>query len=135
MARCKKHEFRYVEYVHTTKLFGFRVTHEPCHVEKCKLCDEVIFSTNQVERFEREAALALLVKPMVAHGETLRYARKALGLKQQELSELLGLDIIVLEKPNQELSMSLRLAMAALLAIHGKHVLMSTKKSQFPARI
>jgi putative zinc finger/helix-turn-helix YgiT family protein len=56
---------------------------------KCRECGEVYFDGRSLERFELRAAVEL-ARAGEATGEVMRFMRKAVGLKAQELAELLA---------------------------------------------
>jgi DNA-binding XRE family transcriptional regulator len=62
-----------------------------CSFPKCEACGDYEIESQQLEELERRAALTVLRECKEVSGAVLKYARKALGLTQQELSEKLGL--------------------------------------------
>jgi DNA-binding transcriptional regulator YiaG len=59
---------------------------------QCTACGDVELTTAQVAAYEQRAAACVLAEAKHVSGVTLRYARKAIGLKQTELGLLLGHD-------------------------------------------
>jgi ribosome-binding protein aMBF1 (putative translation factor) len=107
-------------YRHITKIGGFTVTDETGGAPTCGRCGEVVLSSKQLAGYERRAAFEILTaaeKPV--SGAVLKYARKALGLRQKDLAPLIGSDEFQLSRwENADaIDKQLRLAMAALLNI------------------
>ena len=59
---------------------------------QCSACSETELTTAQIAAYEQRAAACVLAEAKHVTGVTLRYARKASGLKQTELGLLLGHD-------------------------------------------
>jgi len=107
-------------YAHVTKVGGFTVTDETGQALTCPACGTVTLSSKQLAGYERRAAFEILTaaeKPV--SGEVLKFARKALGLRQKDLAPLLGSDEYQVSRWENAISIDrqLRLAMAALLNI------------------
>lgn len=62
-----------------------------CSFPKCEACGDYEIESQQLEELERRAALAVLRDRNEVSGAALKYARKALGLTQQELGSTLDL--------------------------------------------
>ena len=107
-------------YEHMTKIGGFTVTDGTGQALTCERCGEVQLTSKQLAGYERRAALEILTtaqKPV--SGEVLKFARKALGLRQKDLAKRLGYSE---QQPSRweaepETEMSLRLAIALLLTV------------------
>jgi DNA-binding XRE family transcriptional regulator len=62
-----------------------------CSFPKCEACGDYEIPSQQLEELERRSALTVLRDCNEVSGAVLKYARKALGLTQQQLGETLGL--------------------------------------------
>lgn len=107
-------------YSHVTKLSGFTVTDETGTVLRCAGCAAPVFSSAELAGYERRAARQILVtarRPV--SGAVLRFARKALGLKQKELAALLDSNEQQVSRWENEVEIDrrLRLAVAGLLLL------------------
>ena len=109
-------------YSHVTKIGGFTVTDGTGMVPFCSECGGASLSVSDLAGYERRAARLILTGSKKVSGEVLKFARKALGLRQKDLANLLRCNeqnLSRLEK-SEELSMDLRLAVAMLLDITEK---------------
>lgn len=107
-------------YAHLTKVGGFTVTDGTEQALTCPSCGTVTLSSRQLAGYERRAALEILTAAQKAvSGEVLKFARKALGLRQKDLAPVLGSDEYQLSRweNSDSIDKQLRLAMAALLQI------------------
>jgi DNA-binding transcriptional regulator YiaG len=105
-------------YRHVEQIGKATVTDETTHIPQCTACGEVELTTEQLAGFERRAAARVLYDGRHANGTTVRYARKALGLKQTELAALLGYDgawVSRVENGAMEIPQVAALALVALL--------------------
>jgi DNA-binding transcriptional regulator YiaG len=107
-------------YEHVTKVGGFSVTDGTGQVLTCPACGTVTLSSKQLGGYERRAAVEILrgaQKPV--SGEVLKFARKALGLRQKDLAARLECNEQQLSRWEQSeaIEMWLRLAMVALLEL------------------
>jgi DNA-binding XRE family transcriptional regulator len=107
-------------YAHVTKLAGFTVTDGTGHVLCCAECGTPLLSSAELAGYERRAAQQILAtagKPV--SGAVLKFARKALGLKQKELAALLDSNEQQVSRweNEDEIDRRLRLAVAGLLAL------------------
>lgn len=107
-------------YLHVTKIAGFTVTDGTGHVLCCGQCGAPLLSSSELAGYERRAAqqiLATAEKPV--SGAVLKFARKALGLKQKELAAVLDSNEPQISRweNEDEIDRRLRLAVAGLLAL------------------
>jgi len=107
-------------YQHVTKIAGFTVTDGSGHVLRCEACEQPLISSAEAAGYERRAAMQILMtaeKPVP--GAVLKYARKALGLRQKEMAELLATNEPQISRweNEPEIDRRLRLAVAGLLAM------------------
>lgn len=107
-------------YEHMTKVGGFSVTDGTGQVLSCPGCGTVTLSGKQLAGYERRAAIEILrgaQKPV--SGEVLKFARKALSLRQKDLAARLDCNEQQLSRWEQSeaIEMWLRLAMVALLEL------------------
>ncbi len=105
-------------YEHVTKIAGFTVTDGTGHVLVCEQCGEPSIGAVELAGYERRAAQQILMgaeKPV--SGAVLKYARKALGLKQKEMAALLGTNEQQVSRweNEPEADRRLRLAVASIL--------------------
>lgn len=107
-----------VMYRHVTKVAGFTVTDIPVKLQACSRCGDVSIPSLELESFERRAARIILSEAKAVNGEVLRFARKALGLRQHELGAILRRTTtqISRDEKRRELPMLLRLAVCELLS-------------------
>jgi hypothetical protein len=83
-----------VERVVETKLAGITVRDGSQRVDTCSACGEGFFPALMLMGYEVRAVMTVLGDaPERADGSVLRYARRVLGLKQDELAKLLGLTV------------------------------------------
>ncbi|HEY3237579.1 MAG TPA: helix-turn-helix domain-containing protein [Polyangiaceae bacterium] len=86
---------------------------------KCDSCGYYELSAEHLRQSERRAALTVLRDAETVSGAVLRFSRKALGLKQDELAELLSYTaetISRFETDARDAPQVYRLALAELLA-------------------
>ena len=107
-------------YQHVTKIAGFTVTDGTGHVLRCDQCEAPLLSSAEVAGYERRAAKQILMtaeRPV--SGAVLKYARKALVLRQKEMGALLATNEQQISRweKEDELDRRLRLAVASLLAM------------------
>lgn len=107
-------------YQHVTKIAGFTVTDGGGHVLRCDSCEQPLLASAEVAAYERRAAMQILMlaeKPVP--GLVLKFARKALGLRQREMAELLDTNEQQISRweNESEIDRRLRLAVAGLLAL------------------
>lgn len=84
----------------------------------CDFCGEFIISDEQVECYELRAAAIVLREKTNPEGAVIRYARKALGLKQTEFGALLNVaseTVSRWENGHDEVSITHRMAMVGYL--------------------
>lgn len=77
-------------YRHTTRIAGVDVVDTGRPVPTCLDCGAVSMSLATLASFERRAAELVFRTGSTITGETMRFARKALGLMQSQLADLLG---------------------------------------------
>ncbi len=87
---CSAHMVRR-NYKHIEKVGEkLRVTDETGQVLRCSKCDEVELSLKDLASYQRRAAAIVLRDAKKIDGSVVRYARKAMGLRQTDLADLLG---------------------------------------------
>lgn len=108
-------------YKHVTKVGGFTVEDGTGMVPSC-VCGEVLLSAEALAGYERRAARQILTEGKKVGGDVLKFARKALGLRQKDLAALLRCNEQQVSRweKDDELAMDLRLAVAMLLDIAEK---------------
>jgi hypothetical protein len=104
-------------YKHVTQVGGYTVTDATGMVETCPECGEVSLSSDELAGYERRAARLILSEGARVNGEVLKFARKALGLRQRDLAAILRRNEqqISRDEHDDDLPMDLRLAVAGLL--------------------
>lgn len=105
--------YRHVEHVGQTK-----VTDGTGMALQCKECGEPMLSLAALAGYERRAAALVLRDGKHVDGTVLRYARKALGLRQTELAALLQCTPETLsrwENGAQQMKRAEQLALVALI--------------------
>jgi hypothetical protein len=78
------------DYTHVTTVGALTVTHETALAWMCSACGRASLSSDELFGYEREAAIRLLRMPGPVSGEVLKFARKVLGLRKEELEQRLG---------------------------------------------
>lgn len=78
---------------HTITIGGVDVTDRTVMTLVCDRCGEALISAAQRLGYERRAAALILSDGRKVNPEVLRAARKALGLKQTELADLLEMNV------------------------------------------
>ena len=76
-------------YSHTTVIDGIKVHDRTQLKMQCVGCGASRLTMAQVERYERRAAATVLRTVEKASGKMIRYARRAIGLTQEQLADLL----------------------------------------------
>lgn len=111
-------------YEHVTRIGGVTVKDPTGMVETCPKCGEVSLSSAAVAGYERRAARLILTESKHVSGAVLKYARKALGLRQKDLARILRRNEqqISRDENAEDLPIDLRLAVAELLerAVRGE---------------
>ncbi len=79
----------YRGYKHVETVGTVRVTDGTSFAWQCSHCGEVDLSIKDLGGYERRAAAVVLRDGRNVNGSAVRYARKALGLKQTDLAHLL----------------------------------------------
>ena len=84
---------------------------------QCERCGAADLDLDQMAHFERRAAHLVLVEAKSVGGPELRFARKALGLRQEDLARALECNPQQVSRweHSESIDMRLRLAVAALL--------------------
>lgn len=75
---------------HVEQVGSVRVVDGTGFAEVCEDCGAYSLTTDQLAGYERRAAALVLREVQSPTGEMVKYARKALGLRQRELAILLG---------------------------------------------
>lgn len=78
-----------VGYKHTTRVGKTKVTDGTVAIQYCEKCNNLDLTSQQLTGYERRAAAVVLRDGRNVDGAVLKYARKALGLKQTELASVL----------------------------------------------
>jgi putative zinc finger/helix-turn-helix YgiT family protein len=78
-------------YKHETPVGGLRAIDGTQMAFQCDACGEVEITVDQLQGYERRAAALVLRDGRVTNGAVLRFSRKALGLTQAQLAQLLGI--------------------------------------------
>jgi putative zinc finger/helix-turn-helix YgiT family protein len=84
----------------------------------CGKCGEVEMTLDELAGYQQRAAAIVLREAKPIDGAVIRYARKALGLKQTKLAELLAVrneTISRWEKDREEMPRTAQLALVAIL--------------------
>lgn len=104
---------------HSTKIGTLTVIDTSGTVIVCQTCGVASLSQSELAGYERRAARHVLTVATHASGEVLKFARKALGLRQKDLALLLDTSEQQVSRWEHEQSLDrrLRLAMAALIDI------------------
>ena len=108
-----------MNYVHTTKVGRFTVKDGGTTTRYKRSSDgSRILSPEQISSLERRAAIAVLREMELVSGTELKFARKALGLRQPELAEQLGVTeetVTRWENDSETFKRPVQLALLALL--------------------
>jgi DNA-binding transcriptional regulator YiaG len=85
----------------------------------CRECGSVSLSQDELAAYERRTARLVLTTAHNVGGEALKFARKALGLRQREMADLLETSEQQVSRweHQEEVDRRLRLAVAALLDV------------------
>jgi DNA-binding transcriptional regulator YiaG len=106
-------------YTHVTRIGALTVKDGTGMAPTCDACGEASLSTEQLAGYERRAAKVVLTEGGKVSGDVLKFARKALGMRQTDLAKILGTNDPQVSRWEKlpELAMDLRLAVARLLDI------------------
>ena len=106
-------------YTHVTRIGGATVTDGTGSAPTCDACGEVVLTTEQLAGYERRAARVILTEGDKVSGDVLKFARKALGMRQTKLASYLRTNDQQISRweNSAELAMDLRLAVARLIDI------------------
>ena len=77
------------KYRHVESVGGIKVSDETAPAPHCGECGNVDLTSAELAGYERRAAAVVLREVLHAKGPMVRYARKALRLKQDDLAKLL----------------------------------------------
>ena len=77
-------------FIHHETVGRYRVTDRSVSLAQCTACDERLLTSEQWSRYELRAALTIFVHASVVGGAELKYARKALGLRQSDFAAIIG---------------------------------------------
>lgn len=105
-------------YTHTEQVGRLKVTDGTGMRWVCPSCEEVLLSLDAHARYERRAAAAVLREGRHVDGAVLKYARRALGLRQARLAQLIEYQAETLSKwenDREPIPRATQLAIAALL--------------------
>ena len=117
---CSKCDVTFVlaDYVHHAKVGPYQVSDGTRQAWQCPECGAPDLSSTDVGRYERRAAETVLRKVPNVKGGALGFARRAMGLKQVELAELLGVEEAAIsrwENDRESIPKQTQLAVVALL--------------------
>ncbi len=104
-------------YEHKEKVARFTVKDATAFAWQCP-CGEVELTLDQLAGYQRRAAAIVLREAKEVDGAVMKYARKALGLKQTELAEAIGCageTVSRYETGDLPVNTQVRLAVVALL--------------------
>ncbi|MBN1608273.1 MAG: helix-turn-helix domain-containing protein [Polyangiaceae bacterium] len=111
-------------YEHTTVVGTHRVVDSTAMVPQCEKCGAADLDFERLGRYERRAALIVLLEAKTVGGKELRFARKTLGLRQEDLARALECNPQQVSRweHDETIDMRLRLSVAALIerVEHGK---------------
>jgi DNA-binding transcriptional regulator YiaG len=104
-------------YSHETQVGRRTVVDTSAMAEQCDHCGAVDLSEAQLAIFELRAARIVLLQAKQVGGSELRFARKALGMRQADLAKALGSNVQQLSRYENDdsIGMWLRLAVVALI--------------------
>jgi transcriptional regulator with XRE-family HTH domain len=106
------------EYRHVTVIDGHEVGDSSQLISRCNACGHFRLTIGDVERYERRAAALVLRSLERASGPAARYARRALGVTQEQLAQLIGYaseTISRVENGHLDVERSYQLSLVALL--------------------
>jgi DNA-binding XRE family transcriptional regulator len=104
-------------YEHKEKVGSYTVKDATAFAWQCP-CGEVELTLDELAGYQRRAAAIVLREAKEANGAVMKYARKALGLKQTELAGAIGCageTVSRYETGDLPVMMQVRLAVVALL--------------------
>ena len=108
-----------MDYAHTTKVGRFTVKDGGAATHYKRSSDgHRVLSAEQISSLERRAAIAVLHEIELVSGVELKFARKALCLRQPELAEQLGVTVETVsrwENNKEAFKRPIQLALLALL--------------------
>lgn len=104
-------------HLHETRVGRRLVTDGSAVALQCEKCGTVDLAEDQLAGYERRAARIVLLEASQVGGPEIRFARKALGLRQADLAEALGCNAQQISRYENDdaAEMWLRLAIVALL--------------------
>jgi DNA-binding transcriptional regulator YiaG len=105
-------------YTHVTRVGRFRVRDRSCNPSRALPDGTPLLSARQLSALERRAARTVLQQAELVTGAELKFARKALGLRQTELAEQLGVapeTVSRWENGTESFKRAVQLAILALL--------------------
>jgi DNA-binding transcriptional regulator YiaG len=80
----------YRGYKHVESVGGVRVADATAFAHQCPKCGEVTLTDRELGMYELRAAAVVLRERHPVAGSVVRYARKAMGLRQTDLARHLG---------------------------------------------
>lgn len=104
-------------YTHETQVGRRVVTDGTAMAHQCEQCGTVDLDWNALAGYERRAARTVLLEAKEVGGPELRFARKALGMRQADLAAALGCNAQQMSRyeNDDQIEMWLRLAVVALI--------------------
>ena len=136
---CGKGPLRFAGYTHEEKVGRYTVRDASGFATRCDACCEAELSADELAGYERRAARTVLTSGQPVAGDVLKYARKALGLRQADLAELFEVTPETVSRwesqPEGQIDRGRQLAMAELLSLveqHGEGILEAIRMPQNP---
>lgn len=119
--KCKNcgGKLRSRKYALTTRVGKYRVVDESGVAPQCDECNVVDLPLNVLAGYERRAARTVLRDVQTVDGAVVRFARKALGLRQADFAKLLDVSeqtVSRWENNHEPITVTVKLAIAELLS-------------------
>ena len=110
-------EMQYKAYTHESRVGRRTVTDGTAMACQCDKCGTVDLDWDTLAGLERRAARVVLLEAKEVGGPELKFARKALGMRQADLAEALGSNVQQISRyeNDDQIEMWLRLAVVALI--------------------
>jgi DNA-binding transcriptional regulator YiaG len=87
---CGVGEMKWRAHKHTENVGGIRVVDQTAFADVCMSCGAADLTDEQLRGYELRAAALVLREKYPVPGSVIKYARKALGLTQSALGDILG---------------------------------------------
>ena len=110
-------EMQHRAYTHESRVGRRTVTDGTGTAWQCDKCGTVELDWNTLAGYERRAARVVLLEAQEVGGPELKFARKALGMRQADLAAALGSNVQQISRyeNDDQIDMWLRLAVVALV--------------------